>query len=72
MEADNNAREARLTDARADPDVAAILAQFPGARITDVRIRVTEEDDNETEEAPAPATAESEEGDILPGDDIEL
>ena len=72
VEADNNAREARLTDARADPDVAAILAQFPGARITDVRIRVTEEDENETEDLPAPATAESEEGDILPGDDIEL
>ncbi|KGD98190.1 DNA polymerase III subunit gamma/tau [Rhizobium sp. YS-1r] len=71
VEADNNAREARLTDARADPDVAAILAQFPGAKITDVRIRAAEEE-NETEEAPAPATAESEEGDILPGDDIEL
>jgi DNA polymerase-3 subunit gamma/tau len=71
VEADNTAREARLTDARSDPDVAAILAQFPGAKITDVRIRVTEED-IEAEELPVPATAESAEGDILPGDDIEL
>ncbi|MCB5203216.1 DNA polymerase III subunit gamma/tau [Neorhizobium sp. T786] len=71
IEADNTAREARLTDARADPDVAAILTQFPGAKIIDVRVRVTEED-TEAEELPAPAAAESAEGDILPGDDIEL
>ncbi len=71
VEADASAREARLTDARSDPDVAAILSQFPGAKITDVRIRVLEED-NEVEDAPAPATVESAEGDILPGDDIEL
>ncbi|MNL79801.1 DNA polymerase III subunits gamma and tau [compost metagenome] len=71
MEADASAREARMTDARADPDVAAILSQFPGAKITDVRIRVLEED-NEVEDAPAPAIVESAEGDILPGDDIEL
>jgi len=31
-------RDLLVTDARADPDVAAILAQFPGARIIDVRI----------------------------------
>jgi DNA polymerase-3 subunit gamma/tau len=71
VEADASAREARMTDARADPDVAAILSQFPGAKITDVRIRVLEED-NEVEDAPAPAIVESAEGDILPGDDIEL
>ncbi|CAN7577828.1 DNA polymerase III subunit gamma/tau [Neorhizobium sp. LjRoot104] len=70
VESEKSVREAQFTDARADPDVAAILAQFPGARITDVRIRAAEED--ETEDLPAPATAESEEGDILPGDDIEL
>ncbi|MBT9371540.1 DNA polymerase III subunit gamma/tau [Rhizobium sp. CSW-27] len=69
-EVESQAREARLTDARADPDVAAILAQFPGARITDVRIRVSEE--NEAEEIKPPATIETEEGDILPGDDIEF
>ncbi|CDN50421.1 DNA polymerase III subunit gamma/tau [Neorhizobium galegae] len=72
VESEKSVREAQFTDARADPDVAAILAQFPGARITDVRIRVTEEDENEAEDLPAAATAESEEGDILPGDDIEL
>ncbi|MCJ8517763.1 DNA polymerase-3 subunit gamma/tau [Pseudorhizobium tarimense] len=71
VEADNTAREARLTDARSDPDVAAILAQFPGARITDVRIRAAEDEADEAE-VPAPAAAESAEGDILPGDDIEL
>jgi DNA polymerase-3 subunit gamma/tau len=70
VEADASAREARLTDARADPDIIAILSQFPGAKITDVRIRAAEED-NDLEDAPAPATAESAEGDILPGDDIE-
>jgi len=70
VEVDANAREARLTDARADPDIIAILSQFPGAKITDVRIRALEED-NDIEDAPAPAIAESAEGDILPGDDIE-
>jgi DNA polymerase III subunit gamma/tau len=72
VEADASAREARLTDARSDPDIMAILSQFPGAKITDVRIRATEEDENEAEDAPAPAIAESDEGDIIPGDDIEL
>jgi DNA polymerase-3 subunit gamma/tau len=37
-EAENTKREHALTDARNDPDVAAVLARFPGARITDVRI----------------------------------
>ncbi|PYE89272.1 DNA polymerase III subunit gamma/tau [Phyllobacterium leguminum] len=37
-EAETARRDMLVTDARADPDVAAILAQFPGARITDVRI----------------------------------
>ncbi|RCS24997.1 DNA polymerase III subunit gamma/tau [Phyllobacterium salinisoli] len=37
-EAEAAHRDMLVTDARADPDVAAILAQFPGARITDVRI----------------------------------
>ncbi|MDE1160088.1 MAG: DNA polymerase III subunit gamma/tau [Neorhizobium sp.] len=71
VEAEGQAREARLTDARADPDVAAILSQFPGAKITDVRIRASEEAD-EPDELPMPAAAESAEGDILPGDDIEF
>jgi DNA polymerase-3 subunit gamma/tau len=71
VQVEEQAKERRMTDARADPDVAAILAQFPGAKITDVRIRVTEEEP-EIEDLPAPATAESAEGDILPGDDIEF
>ena len=64
-------RENAFLDAKSDPTVAAILARFPGAKIIDVRVRVTEED-TEAEELPAPAAAESAEGDILPGDDIEL
>jgi DNA polymerase-3 subunit gamma/tau len=35
-------RQSVLTDARNDPDVAAVLARFPGAKITDVRIPDTE------------------------------
>lgn len=31
-------RESAITDAKADPAVAAILARFPGAKITDIRI----------------------------------
>jgi DNA polymerase-3 subunit gamma/tau len=62
---------ARILDARSDPDVAAILARFPGAKVTDVRIRAAEAEAEETEITP-PAIAESEEGDILPGDDIEF
>ncbi|MBF2717616.1 DNA polymerase III subunit gamma/tau [Agrobacterium vitis] len=69
-EQEKSDHEARMTDAAADPDVMAILSRFPGAKITDVRIRtVTEEED---EALPPPAAAESAEGDILPGDDIEF
>ena len=70
VEAEGNARDARLVDARQDPDVVAILQQFPGAKITDVRIRAVEQD--EAEEIAPPSVAESSEGDILPGDDIEF
>lgn len=37
-------REELVTDARADPDVAAILAKFPGAKIIDVRITTPDDD----------------------------
>ena len=37
-EAETARRNSLLSDAKADPDVAAILARFPGARIIDVRI----------------------------------
>jgi DNA polymerase III subunit gamma/tau len=70
VEAEAQAQQQRVLDARQDPDVAAILSQFPGAKIIDVRVRAPEPE--EEEQAPAPATAESEEGDILPGDDIEF
>ncbi|QRM53837.1 DNA polymerase III subunit gamma/tau [Sinorhizobium sp. BG8] len=67
-EAEAKEQEDRVADARQDPDVAAILQRFPGAKITDVRIKVQEA---EVETLEAPAAAESAEGDILPGDDIE-
>nr|WP_249228426.1 hypothetical protein [Roseateles sp. XES5] len=69
-EAETMAQEARVADARQDPDVAAILQRFPGAKITDVRIKVQETED-EPETVEVAAAAESAEGDILPGDDIE-
>jgi len=55
-------REALHSDARQDPDVAAILSQFPGSRVTDVRISVAEE------AIPEDALSPSEDGDILPGE----
>jgi DNA polymerase-3 subunit gamma/tau len=55
-------REALVSDARQDPDVAAILARFPGARVTDVRIAALEED------LAAEALSPTEDGDILPED----
>ncbi|NLS01800.1 DNA polymerase III subunit gamma/tau [Rhizobium sp. P32RR-XVIII] len=71
VEAEAKAKEQQVSDARQDPDVAAILAQFPGAKIIDVRVRAPTPEE-EAEEAKPPAVAESEEGDILPGDDIEF
>jgi DNA polymerase III subunit gamma/tau len=65
-----NEKETRLLDARSDPDVAAILERFPGAKIMDVRVRKDEVEDEEAK--PAPAAAITEEGDVLPGDDIEF
>ncbi len=62
-EAETERRDNLVTDARADPDVAAILAAFPGAKITDVRIAVQSEDEDidldRVEDAP----------DIMPEDD---
>ncbi|WHO73431.1 DNA polymerase III subunit gamma/tau [Rhizobium sp. BT03] len=71
VEAEARAQQQRVSDARQDPDVAAILAQFPGAKIIDVRVRAPTPEE-EAEEATPPAAAESEDGDILPGDDIEF
>ncbi|MBW3097763.1 DNA polymerase III subunit gamma/tau [Pseudohoeflea coraliihabitans] len=58
-------RDALVSDARQDVDVAAILSQFPGARITDVRIFDTEEN------LSADLVSETDEGDILPAADGE-
>jgi len=46
-EAETERRDNLVTDARADPDVAAILAAFPGAKITDVRIAIAEQADDD-------------------------
>jgi DNA polymerase-3 subunit gamma/tau len=54
VETEAKQRDERLTDARSDPDVAAILSRFPGARITDVRVTQIDSD----EEAEATAEAE--------------
>lgn len=64
-ERETSRRDALVSDARQDPDVAAILAQFPGARITDVRIAVDEMDLQDD------GIVESEDGDILPSVDGE-
>jgi DNA polymerase-3 subunit gamma/tau len=63
-------QEQQVSDARQDPDVAAILAQFPGAKIIDVRVKGAGAGRRGT--SPGGPAAESEEGDILPGDDIEF
>ena len=60
-EAEKAELDDRLNDASQDPDVAAILSRFPGARVRDVRIRADELDDL------VPAS-QSEDGDILPDD----
>ena len=54
VEQEAKQRDDRLTDARSDPDVAAILSRFPGARITDVRVTQIDSD----EEAEADPAAE--------------
>lgn len=58
-EIDNAHRAEVVSDATEDPDVAAILAQYPGARIRDVRIRADDLQD-------LPPAVQSEDGDILP------
>jgi len=60
IETEAKQRDDRLTDARTDPDVAAILARFPGARITDVRVNQPELDE-EADVAPEPELPEDNE-----------
>ena len=50
IETDAKDRDDRVNEARADPDVAAILSRFPGAKIIDVRISATEAESDETAE----------------------
>jgi DNA polymerase-3 subunit gamma/tau len=69
VEAEARDKAQQVSDARQDPDVAAILAQFPGAKIIDVRVRRRI---SRSRRSRRRLTAESEEGDILPGDDIEF
>ncbi|QTN97998.1 DNA polymerase III subunit gamma/tau [Brucella sp. 458] len=64
-EAEAERRDNLVTDARADPDVAAILAAFPGAKIIDVRIAVP--DKSEDEDIDLDTVAEV--PDVLPEDD---
>jgi DNA polymerase-3 subunit gamma/tau len=46
-----------MSDARADPAVAAVLARFPGAEIVDVRVRGKEQETMPAELAePIPAS----------------
>ncbi len=37
-QAESAKRQDAITDAKNDPDIAAILSRFPGSRITDIRI----------------------------------
>lgn len=70
-QAEATEKENNIIDARADPDVAAILEKFPGAKVMDVRIN-RREAEAEADEGQMPSAVESEEGDILPGDDIDF
>ncbi len=70
-ESEANEKKARFASAEADPDVAAIMAMFPGAKIRNVVIKSID-DEADSEDVALPAAAESAEGDILPGDDIEF
>lgn len=44
LETESRQRTDLEADARADPDVAAILARFPGAKIMDVRVKASSDD----------------------------
>src|SRR5690606_1971259 len=61
VESEERAHKERLSDAKLDPDIMAIMKIFPGSRITDVRIRAPELADDI--EAAPPAAVESSEGD---------
>jgi DNA polymerase-3 subunit gamma/tau len=60
------ARDRLVTDARADPLVAAVLKRFPGAKIVDVRVQATEGE--ETGDAEAAPTLDTEDPGWTPDD----
>ncbi|WP_274630455.1 DNA polymerase III subunit gamma/tau [Arvimicrobium flavum] len=61
-EEENHRRETAFMDARSDPAVAAILSQFPGSKIIDVRIPTAAESEGaETDAAPDPEPDEDDE-----------
>ena len=60
------ARDRLVTDARADPLVAAVLKRFPGAKIVDVRVQATEGE--ETGDAEAAPTVDTEDPGWSPDD----
>jgi DNA polymerase-3 subunit gamma/tau len=64
-----NARAKLVDDARADPVVAAVFAQFPGAEIVDVRVRGAEGEAAPAEDGPMPATDEPPFDDVPHEDD---
>jgi len=51
-EIETERRESAVADASRDPEVAAILAAFPGAKIIDVRLAETPTEDDMLEQAP--------------------
>ncbi|MBB4122374.1 DNA polymerase III subunit gamma/tau [Martelella radicis] len=71
VEAETAARDKLFRDAREDPEVASILKFFPGARITDVRVRAEETETAEGGADGLPDAAVNEDGDVLPEDDLD-
>jgi DNA polymerase-3 subunit gamma/tau len=53
-----DARDQMVSDARADPVVAAVMARFPGAEIVDVRIRADENEAAALPDSAPPADPE--------------